>query len=620
MLRSDVFFSMSSYSTPCKCSDSQGEKKLKSASDSTAPAAIINPLQVISGIAQILPDLCAHGVPRHGFASIGARGCLLTSGKWYYETTVVTAGCMQVGWADASFQGNAESGDGVGDGPHSWAFDGCRGYKWHGESTPWGATWKAGDVVGCMVNFDECTLSFTLNGYGEEIGMGVAFDSFTCAGGLYPCASFNRDEGLKFNFGETSFIHSPPPGYQPYVELVRERISRYSNIMKGIHLFPRECSKEERRAEGSLPGNDQSIYVDCLEEETGIKGYACHAHYFAGDSGTRGRIGQGGAGCPHKFFDTAPTSPDALCDSSVLSVNDSGLLPLSEVEDMKADVKELASASRALCTLYARQASLMLFVNCSSDIRNAVIDGGNTEKGSRAVELVMKLLLISTAEASVETTTTEGAAVSDTNKAVLPSALLAGGARAQKALSCIVRDMLAADYVSSRHDDPPLLCSNLTACVADQIMKAGNRRYAHCSVYPVVTGGMGSMNELTSSSRPSRKLFKSIRLNVSNTSQRPNLAGQRQMSVARNGGSVVPTTSGNVFSRPNLGVALWISSIILGEVLTNHHRGGGEKEENDTLIYTAVVDTFHSWSLSLISPNMTLKLFGSVVLSGILQV
>ncbi len=613
---------MFSYTTPHKCSDSQGEKKMESASDSMASATTINPLQVISGAAHISADLCTEGVAGRGFASVGARGCLLTTGKWYYEATLVTAGCMQLGWADVAFQGNAESGDGVGDGPHSWAFDGWRQCKWHGESTHWGATWKVGDVVGCMVDFDECILSFTLNGFGEEIGMGVAFDSFTYAGGLYPCASFNRDERLKFNFGEMSFAHSPPPGYRPYVESVREHISCCSNIMKDLHLFPRECSKEERRAEGSLLGDNQSILLDCLEEETGIKGYACLAHYFAVDSGAKSRIGRGGASCPHIFPDAAPASPDVLCDSSLLSVNDSGLLPSSEVEAMKADVKDFASASRALCTLYARQASLMLFVNCSADvIRDAVIGGGEKEKGSRAAELIMKLLLISTAEASVETTTTTaGAAVSDNDKAVLPSALLAGGARAQKTLSCVVRDMLAMDHLSSRHA-PPFFCCNLTACVADQIIKAGNRRYAHYSVYPVVTGGMYSINELTcSSSNLSRKFFKSRRSTVSNASRRPNWAGQRRLAVAHNGGLVTPTTSGSVASHPNLGVALWISSIILAQVCTNHHRGGGEKEENDTLISTAVTDTFRSWSLSLLSPNVTLKLLGSVVLSGILQV
>ncbi len=598
---------MFSYATTHKCSDPKSEKKkMESASDSSVSAVSINPLQVISGGAHISADLCTEGVAGRGFASVGARGCLLTSGKWYFEATLMTAGCMQLGWADAAFQGNAESGDGVGDGPHSWAFDGWRECKWHGEHSRWGAGWKAGDVVGCMINFDEQTMSFNLNGLGEEIGMGVAFNSFTYSGGLYPCASFNRDERLRFNFGEVSFTHSPPPGYQPYIESVRERMSCFSNMIKGHHLFPREgSSKEEWGAEeSSLLGHHQAILEDCLEEEAGIKAYACHAHYFAMDPGTKTRLGGEGVGClPHVF-------PDA------------GFLPSSEVEAMTADIKALASASRALCTLYAWQASLMLLVNCSSDVVQGITDGwGEGQgKGNRA-ELVMKLLLLSTAETSVDTNTV-GAAVNNNDKVLLPSDLLAGGARTQKALSCVVKDMLEMDHRSSRPDSP-FLCCTLTACVAEQIIKACSRQYAHHSVYPVLAGGMRSINELsssssTSSSSSSRKLFKNRRSTVSR--KHPNWSGRRRPAAAHNGGLLTPTMSGNVVSRPNLGVVLWISSIVLAQVFNNRCREGGEEEENDTLISTTATDMCRSWSLSFNSPNVTLKLLGSVVVSGILQV
>jgi hypothetical protein len=45
------------------------------------------------------------------------------------------------------------SGDGVGDGPHSWAFDGWRRYRWHGAHARWGAHWAKGDVVGKLSVF-----------------------------------------------------------------------------------------------------------------------------------------------------------------------------------------------------------------------------------------------------------------------------------------------------------------------------------------------------------------------------------------------------------------------------------------------------------------------------------
>ncbi|CAM9240648.1 unnamed protein product, partial [Discosporangium mesarthrocarpum] len=117
---------------------------------------------------------------------------------------------MQLGWSDAAYQGNAENGDGVGDGPHSWAYDGWRQYRWHDGHTPWGARWAVGDIVGCALDLDNGTMSFTLNGRADEIGMGVAFCGLAFSGGLYPCASFNRRECLQFNFGARPLKYMPP--------------------------------------------------------------------------------------------------------------------------------------------------------------------------------------------------------------------------------------------------------------------------------------------------------------------------------------------------------------------------------------------------------------------------
>eukprot|EP00804_Cyclotella_cryptica_P016278 CCRYP_005746-RA/>CCRYP_005746-RA protein AED:0.96 eAED:0.42 QI:0/-1/0/1/-1/1/1/0/173 len=41
--------------------------------------------------------------------------------------------CLHIGWPDSSFAGHcqADHGDGCGDGPSLWAFDGWRRYHWH---------------------------------------------------------------------------------------------------------------------------------------------------------------------------------------------------------------------------------------------------------------------------------------------------------------------------------------------------------------------------------------------------------------------------------------------------------------------------------------------------------
>jgi UBA/TS-N domain len=78
------------------------------------------PLRFISGRSIIdSKTLAISGLPTGGFSSVGTKGILLCSGKWYYEAILETAGCLQIGWADGSFAGHchADRGDGTGDGP-----------------------------------------------------------------------------------------------------------------------------------------------------------------------------------------------------------------------------------------------------------------------------------------------------------------------------------------------------------------------------------------------------------------------------------------------------------------------------------------------------------------------
>jgi hypothetical protein len=152
------------------------------------------------------------------FPSIGFPQVMLRSGVWYYEVTVLTAGVMQIGWADASFEGSALRGNGVGDDANSWAYDGCRQYRWHGTSDSWGTLWKPGDVVGCLVDLrkSNLTMSFSING-SFAAPMGVAFRGLNFAGGLCPALSYSRGERLVVNFGSGGrpFAFPPPVPFEP---------------------------------------------------------------------------------------------------------------------------------------------------------------------------------------------------------------------------------------------------------------------------------------------------------------------------------------------------------------------------------------------------------------------
>ena len=52
------------------------------------------------------------------------------TGRWFYECILLTDGLMQIGWIDKSFRCDPLCGQGVGDHPKSWAFDGFRTKKW----------------------------------------------------------------------------------------------------------------------------------------------------------------------------------------------------------------------------------------------------------------------------------------------------------------------------------------------------------------------------------------------------------------------------------------------------------------------------------------------------------
>lgn len=91
--------------------------------------------------------------PTIRLAHVGV-GLKSTGGRWYYEVTLLTGGLMQLGWAGPLFQCSPTRGQGVGDHMHSWAFDGFRQKRWCVSSAPYGERWRAGDVVGVLLDTD----------------------------------------------------------------------------------------------------------------------------------------------------------------------------------------------------------------------------------------------------------------------------------------------------------------------------------------------------------------------------------------------------------------------------------------------------------------------------------
>uniref|UniRef100_A0A8C1RXT1 E3 ubiquitin-protein ligase RNF123 n=1 Tax=Cyprinus carpio TaxID=7962 RepID=A0A8C1RXT1_CYPCA len=137
------------------------------------------------------------GVIGHSnFSSIRATTCVY-KGKWVYEVLVSSQGLMQIGWCTLNCRFNQE--EGVGDTPDSYAYDGNRVRKWNVTTTNYGKSWAAGDIVSCLIDLDEGTITFCLNGQ----SLGVAFSNIKTGPGVayFPAISLSFKESVAFNFG-----------------------------------------------------------------------------------------------------------------------------------------------------------------------------------------------------------------------------------------------------------------------------------------------------------------------------------------------------------------------------------------------------------------------------------
>ncbi|XP_075412509.1 ryanodine receptor 2 [Tenrec ecaudatus] len=122
------------------------------------------------------------------------------AGRWYFEFEAVTAGDMRVGWSRPACQPDQE----LGSDEHAFAFDGFKAQRWHQGNEHYGRSWQAGDVVGCMVDMNEHTMMFTLNGeiLLDDSGSELAFKDFEVGDGFIPVCSLGVAQVGRMNFGK----------------------------------------------------------------------------------------------------------------------------------------------------------------------------------------------------------------------------------------------------------------------------------------------------------------------------------------------------------------------------------------------------------------------------------
>ena len=132
----------------------------------------------------------------------------ITSGIYFYEVILLTSGSMRIGWATKECE--FEEGKGVGNDEYSIGYDGYQKKICHiyGDYTLLKKNvrrWKAGDVVGCLIDVGEKKFAFYLNGEQIEYQADVFFSKQA----YFAAVSLSAHQQCYFNFGQAPFKYAP---------------------------------------------------------------------------------------------------------------------------------------------------------------------------------------------------------------------------------------------------------------------------------------------------------------------------------------------------------------------------------------------------------------------------
>ena len=147
------------------------------------------------------------------YATIG-----VSSGKWYFETTIdtQTAGGVKIGVAQAFNTGE------IGDSSTGWAIVGQSGAA-NGKGVHAGAltssytTYAQGDIVNCAFDMDSGKIYWGKNGTwlnsgNPATGAGAIYSNVS--GTVFPAATANQGGALSWNFGQRAFAFSAPTNFK----------------------------------------------------------------------------------------------------------------------------------------------------------------------------------------------------------------------------------------------------------------------------------------------------------------------------------------------------------------------------------------------------------------------
>lgn len=195
---------------------------------------------------------------KSSFLSIRANTAIFAE-CYYYEVTLLSNGLMQIGWCTLTTEFTHENG--VGDSPHSYAYDGYRVKKWNEEHLDYGQRWQVGDVIGTMLNLRTREILFWRN---SEF-LGVAFSDVKVGGNkaYFPGVSLQSGQRVVCNFGQRPFQNFT----QPFCARVNEPdilINGYLGPGIQIMGYLKDYVMTMTKVESSEIALDDRLAVGCL--------------------------------------------------------------------------------------------------------------------------------------------------------------------------------------------------------------------------------------------------------------------------------------------------------------------------------------------------------------------
>ena len=163
---------------------------------------VLNPLWVGSGITTSNANLTATASSSANSLALGTIA--VSSGKWYWESTIVSGSSM---WAGGVVNPSIAT-------PNYTSLTTGNSYAYNNASTSYngqtgttyGATYTTNDVIGTALDLDTGTITFYKNG----VSQGVAYTGIS--GTFTPMILLNTSS-ISINFGQRPFSYTPPSGF-----------------------------------------------------------------------------------------------------------------------------------------------------------------------------------------------------------------------------------------------------------------------------------------------------------------------------------------------------------------------------------------------------------------------